>query len=113
MAEDVLSLLNYLQWTEEHGLHIVGISLGGMIAQGTSSYLNSANLTPFTELAYRIPNRIMSLSLVSTRAGGSIRVNMRSVRVHVLYLMTERNECVLAVHFVACCEVTAFTPFIN
>jgi hypothetical protein len=27
-------LLDYLGWTEERSLHLVGISLGGMIAQG-------------------------------------------------------------------------------
>ncbi|KAF8431824.1 Alpha/Beta hydrolase protein [Boletus edulis BED1] len=64
MAEDILCLLDYLQWTEDHSLHVVGISLGGMIAQ---------------ELAYRIPNRIMSLSLISTRAGGNPWANIPSL----------------------------------
>jgi pimeloyl-ACP methyl ester carboxylesterase len=36
MAEDTLCLLNYLQWTEDRSLHVVGMSLGGMIAQGIS-----------------------------------------------------------------------------
>ena len=36
MAKDTLCLLNYLQWTEDRSLHVVGISLGGMIAQGIS-----------------------------------------------------------------------------
>lgn len=41
MAEDAIVLLDYLGWTEKHGVHIVGISLGGMIAQGiwTSIFL--------------------------------------------------------------------------
>ena len=34
MAEDVIALLDFLGWTERRGIHIVGISLGGMIAQG-------------------------------------------------------------------------------
>lgn len=34
MAEDVICLLDYLGWTEDRQLTIVGISLGGMIAQG-------------------------------------------------------------------------------
>lgn len=34
MAEDVLVLLNHFEWTELRQLHIVGISMGGMIAQG-------------------------------------------------------------------------------
>ncbi|KAH9956295.1 Alpha/Beta hydrolase protein [Russula dissimulans] len=55
MAEDVIVLLDFLSWTEKRSLHLVGLSLGGMIAQ---------------ELAYRIPERIISLSLVVTTAGG-------------------------------------------
>jgi len=36
MAEDVICLLDNLGWTSERELNIVGISLGGMIAQGVS-----------------------------------------------------------------------------
>jgi len=36
MAEDVICLLDQLGWTGKRELHIVGISLGGMIAQGAS-----------------------------------------------------------------------------
>ncbi|KAG9318133.1 Alpha/Beta hydrolase protein [Chiua virens] len=64
MAEDIICLLNYLQWTEGRSLHVVGISLGGMIAQ---------------ELACRIPERMLSLSLVVTRAGGSPWDNLPSL----------------------------------
>ena len=34
MAEDVIALFDYLNWTEERSVHVVGISLGGMIALG-------------------------------------------------------------------------------
>jgi pimeloyl-ACP methyl ester carboxylesterase len=34
MAQDVITLLDFVGWTEERTLHIVGVSLGGMIAQG-------------------------------------------------------------------------------
>jgi len=34
MAEDVVVLLNYVGWKEPRSLHVVGLSLGGMIAQG-------------------------------------------------------------------------------
>ncbi|KAG6375904.1 alpha beta-hydrolase [Boletus reticuloceps] len=64
MAEDTLCLLDYLQWTEDRSLHVVGVSLGGMIAQ---------------KLAYCIPNRIMSLSLLATRAGRGPWANTPSV----------------------------------
>ncbi|KJA21623.1 hypothetical protein HYPSUDRAFT_41738 [Hypholoma sublateritium FD-334 SS-4] len=57
MAEDVICLLDYLGWTGDRELTIVGISLGGMIAQ---------------ELAFRIPNRICSLVLAVTTPGGPI-----------------------------------------
>ena len=33
MAKDVFELLNHIGWTSERQLHIVGISMGGMIAQ--------------------------------------------------------------------------------
>jgi len=55
MAEDVVVLLDYIGWKEERGIHIVGVSLGGMIAQ---------------ELSTLIPHRIASLSLIVTTAGG-------------------------------------------
>ncbi|KAF8075949.1 alpha/beta-hydrolase [Lyophyllum atratum] len=55
MAEDVIALLDFLGWTAKRELHIVGISLGGMIAQ---------------ELATRIPDRIASLVLAVTTPGG-------------------------------------------
>lgn len=55
MAEDVICLLDTLGWTGTRELHVVGISLGGMIAQ---------------ELASRIPQRIASLTLAVTTPGG-------------------------------------------
>ncbi|KAH9050908.1 alpha/beta-hydrolase [Lactarius deliciosus] len=55
MAEDAITLLDFIGWTESRSVHVVGLSLGGMIAQ---------------ELAYRIPERFISLSLVVTTAGG-------------------------------------------
>lgn len=33
MAQDLLEVLNYINWTEERRLHVIGISMGGMIAQ--------------------------------------------------------------------------------
>ncbi|KAF9443632.1 alpha/beta-hydrolase [Macrolepiota fuliginosa MF-IS2] len=55
MAEDVVCLLDHVGWTNEREVHVVGISLGGMIAQ---------------ELALRIPERIGSLVLAVTTPGG-------------------------------------------
>lgn len=53
MARDLVELLDHLSWTSARSLHIVGISMGGMIAQ---------------ELGLLIPERVASLSLVSTAA---------------------------------------------
>ncbi|KIK45800.1 hypothetical protein CY34DRAFT_801102 [Suillus luteus UH-Slu-Lm8-n1] len=61
MAEDVVVLLNYLKWTEERSVHVVGLSMGGMIAQ---------------ELADRISERIISLSLIVTTAGSQFMLNV-------------------------------------
>ncbi|KAI0042717.1 alpha/beta-hydrolase [Auriscalpium vulgare] len=61
MAEDIIVLLDYIGWTEERSLHLVGISLGGMISQG--KYF-------LTFLAFRIPERFVSLTLAVTTAGG-------------------------------------------
>ena len=33
-AEDVIELLDYLGWTKDRELNVVGTSLGGMIATG-------------------------------------------------------------------------------
>ncbi|KAJ7591631.1 alpha/beta-hydrolase [Mycena floridula] len=55
MAEDAIALVDFLGWTEKRQLHIVGVSLGGMISQ---------------EVASRIPERIVSLTLTVTTPGG-------------------------------------------
>lgn len=34
MAEDVIVLLDYIGWTAKQSIHVVGVSLGGMISQG-------------------------------------------------------------------------------
>lgn len=39
MAWDVQELLEYLGWTDERSVHIVGVSMGGMIAQELVSWL--------------------------------------------------------------------------
>ncbi|TGZ85242.1 alpha/beta-hydrolase [Ascodesmis nigricans] len=51
MAKDVLELMDAVGWTSDTKVHVVGVSLGGMIAQ---------------ELAYHAPNRLQSLTLQST-----------------------------------------------
>ena len=34
MAEDVITLLDFVGWPEKRQIHVVGVSLGGMIAHG-------------------------------------------------------------------------------
>ncbi|KAG5926215.1 hypothetical protein E4U53_003117 [Claviceps sorghi] len=53
MARDAVELLDHLGWTSPRQVNLVGISLGGMIAQ---------------ELACLIPHRLQSLSLLCTSA---------------------------------------------
>ena len=37
MSQDIVVLLDHVGWTSERELHVVGTSLGGMIAQGKIS----------------------------------------------------------------------------
>ncbi|KAI9749763.1 MAG: hypothetical protein M4579_006753, partial [Chaenotheca gracillima] len=53
MALDTIELVDHLGWKGERELNVVGISMGGMIAQ---------------EMGLLIPDRIGSLSLISTAA---------------------------------------------
>lgn len=81
MALDVVELLHHVGWTSPRDLHVVGISMGGMIAQELVRYMSlpraftfkikikikSKTFLPLTlPQAIRIPDRIASLSLVST-----------------------------------------------
>ncbi|KAI9803670.1 MAG: hypothetical protein M1833_000582 [Piccolia ochrophora] len=53
MARDTIEVVDHLGWTDKRQIHVIGVSMGGMIAQ---------------ELATLIPDRVASLSLVSTAA---------------------------------------------
>ncbi|KAI9679817.1 MAG: hypothetical protein M1817_004831 [Caeruleum heppii] len=63
MAKDVIEVLDHVGWTSPRELHIVGISMGGMIAQ---------------ELGLLIPDRIASLSLISTAPRLGFIENLRN-----------------------------------
>lgn len=53
LAKDIYEILEHLKWTEKRQLHIIGVSMGGMIAQ---------------EIAYMQPERLASLSIISSAA---------------------------------------------
>lgn len=59
MAQDVVDLCDSpeVNWTKSRQLHVVGVSMGGMIA---------------LELAKLVPERIASLGLLSTTSGLSL-----------------------------------------
>jgi hypothetical protein len=83
MAEDIIVLLDHVGWTSLRQIHVVGASLGGMIAQGESALVDSH--TKFTniptELAWRIPDRIASLILCVTTPGGMPWQNLPPVSI--------------------------------
>ena len=45
MARDTLEVVDYLGWTEKRQLHVIGVSMGGMIAQEMVKRLNSWSKT--------------------------------------------------------------------
>lgn len=96
MAEDVIVLLDYLGWKEERSVHAVGISLGGMIAQGMRevhalpSIVSEVNIS--SELAARIPDRLTSLTLAVTTPGGRPWNNLPSVRMLFYYPRIRLNR---------------------
>ncbi|KAH7156541.1 Alpha/Beta hydrolase protein [Dactylonectria macrodidyma] len=61
MAKDIIEVLDDVGWTAHREVNLVGISMGGMIAQ---------------ELAVQVPHRLQSLSLLCSSAGLSYHKTM-------------------------------------
>ena len=69
MAKDTVELLDQVGWTEKRQLHIVGLSMGGMIAQELVGFhpADSRFVLKMVQ-ALMIPERIASLMFLSTAA---------------------------------------------
>jgi len=74
MAKDALALINHLQWSH---CHVVGTSMGGMIA---------------LELALIAPEKILSLTLLATHAGGLTGQAKFSAFQHIIQAILLRDE---------------------
>lgn len=82
MAQDVVALLDYVGWKEDRKVHVVGLSLGGMIAQGANYCRNEYKLLRRrSEVAFLIPERIASLTLGVTTPGGHVWNNLPPVSI--------------------------------
>lgn len=67
MAKDIIELLDHVGWTEPRSVHVVAISMGGMIAQELVSDRRVVHVIQTDKLqGLLIPNRICSLNLIST-----------------------------------------------
>jgi alpha-beta hydrolase superfamily lysophospholipase len=75
MAKDVIEVVDHLGWTDKRQLHVIGISMGGMIAQEVVSR------SVFTYIKYR------ATSASSSNAFGRDNLYMRSRK---LYLPPQR-----------------------
>ena len=74
MAKDALALIDYLKWEQ---CHVVGVSMGGMIA---------------SEFALLAPERVLSLTLLATHTGGLASRTPFVVVRHILRSIVTRDK---------------------
>lgn len=80
MARDTIEVLDHIGWTAQRSLSVVGVSMGGMIAQQLVSHSVLCCLLRWWltlrggEQARLIPQRILALVLTSTQAGERIEI---------------------------------------
>ncbi|EGG06840.1 soluble epoxide hydrolase [Melampsora larici-populina 98AG31] len=72
MAKDVIDLLDFIGWNQSRSINVIGVSMGGMIAQ---------------ELCLQIPQRIVSVVFTSTQAGESNRLPPLSTTFGILRML--------------------------
>jgi pimeloyl-ACP methyl ester carboxylesterase len=91
MAQDVLAVMDHLRWGSAH---VLGFSMGGFIAQA---------------LAVAAPQRVLSLTLLASSAGGLqiVPSSWSGLRVALKMVMA---RCVRGCVF-ACCAVVEFPPY--
>lgn len=74
LADDVVALMDHLGFEKAH---VVGVSMGGMIAQ---------------HLALRHPDRLLSLGLIATLPGGSLRHTVPSPSAVALFVRANTSK---------------------
>lgn len=74
MAEDASVLLDYVGWKGKRSVHVVGVSLGGMIAMGALNYpyFSAISANVIAELASKHPDRIATLVLTVSTPGSRL-----------------------------------------
>jgi surfactin synthase thioesterase subunit len=68
MARDILEVIDHIGWTKERQLHVIGVSMGGMIAQEIVLQLKYPALSPLLTILGRPcsqPNLLTQLDIYS------------------------------------------------
>jgi pimeloyl-ACP methyl ester carboxylesterase len=71
MAKDIVEVLDHIGWTEQRELHVIGISMGGMIAQELVRSTTFNFIIPWTFLFHNAscgPRTWISVAMPSVEA---------------------------------------------